>query len=545
MATETHVLLSVVVPVYNLAGAIAETCRTIRDRVEDALGEPFELIVVSDGSIDRSEERVLESRARGRAGDPLRPQPRARVTPSRPARSPRTGGSCPTSTPISTSIPPRLAGYVGRAEREALDFAIGSKRHPESVVHYPRSRRVDSWLYQQLVRVLFRLDVRDTQVGLKVFRREVAEQVLPLLLVKRFAFDLELLAVAPRSASVACASSSVRLDYRFTGSGVRSSAVAARARRHGRDLLPAPDPPLLPAQELALAGAFGWTRPRDYRPLVSVVTADPGNLSLDWPELEVVRATDASPAGLHAAAGHARGEVLAFLEPGARPASNWLSATTPFLRRGEIWAVVVPKMAPHGGGVRSRAAAAIAESRLGGGSLYFRYTPGNLRYVDDFPGASVVVARDRYLELGAPVALDDLPLRLNDTGGRVLYTPETVAISPAPPLFGPHLRRTLSYGRGRGHQVRLRGLRALRASTLLPIALTLFVLLGPAVLFVGGMALTAWVVAAALYVTAICASGVIAALRFHSLLVSAATTVGLALTHVTYAWGFIRGLADR
>ena len=24
----------------------------------------------------------------------------------------------------------------------------------------------------------------------------------------------------------------------------------------------------------ALAGAFGWTRPRDYRPLVSVVTVD-------------------------------------------------------------------------------------------------------------------------------------------------------------------------------------------------------------------------------------------------------------------------------
>ena len=61
---------------------------------------------------------------------------------------------------------------------------------------YPGSRLVASWFFQQLVRVLFRLDVRDTQVGLKVFRREIADQVVPLLLVKRYAFDIELLAVA-------------------------------------------------------------------------------------------------------------------------------------------------------------------------------------------------------------------------------------------------------------------------------------------------------------------------------------------------------------
>ena len=92
--------------------------------------------------------------------------------------------------------PVSIPTYLEVARRERLDFAIGSKRHPDSVVHYPRSRRIASWWYQQLNRVLFRLDVRDTQVGLKVFSRRVVEEVMPLLLVKRFAFDLELLAVA-------------------------------------------------------------------------------------------------------------------------------------------------------------------------------------------------------------------------------------------------------------------------------------------------------------------------------------------------------------
>ena len=99
---------------------------------------------------------------------------------------------------------------------------------------------------------------------------------------------------------------------------------------------------------------------------------------------------------MHAAAEPRPQSVLAFLEEGGRPAGNWICATMPFLRRGEIVAVVVPKVAPRDGPLRTRAAAAIvgipARRRL----LYFRFTPGNLRYVDDFPGASVVVERDRY-----------------------------------------------------------------------------------------------------------------------------------------------------
>ena len=115
---------------------------------------------------------------------------------------------------------------------------IGSKRHPESLVHYPAAGRVSSWLYQQLIRVLFRLDVRDTQVGLKVFRRELADEVMPLLLVKRFAFDLELLAVA-RALGFDRIARSDHARLPLHGLGVGLARRAARARRHRGDLLPA------------------------------------------------------------------------------------------------------------------------------------------------------------------------------------------------------------------------------------------------------------------------------------------------------------------
>lgn len=76
------------------------------------------------------------------------------------------------------------------------DIIIGSKLHPDSVVTYPVQRRILSRGYRFMTRVMFGFAVRDTQVGLKLFRREVVEAVFPLLVVKRFAFDVEVLAVA-------------------------------------------------------------------------------------------------------------------------------------------------------------------------------------------------------------------------------------------------------------------------------------------------------------------------------------------------------------
>ncbi len=76
------------------------------------------------------------------------------------------------------------------------DIVVGSKRHPDSKVVYPAYRKILSWGYQQFTKLLFGLDVTDTQVGMKLYRRRVLEDVLPRLLVKKFAFDIEILAVS-------------------------------------------------------------------------------------------------------------------------------------------------------------------------------------------------------------------------------------------------------------------------------------------------------------------------------------------------------------
>lgn len=76
------------------------------------------------------------------------------------------------------------------------DIIVGSKLHPVSQVNYPLYRKLLSWGYRTFTRILFGFKVRDTQAGIKLYRKKVVEDVFPRLLVKTFAFDVEILALA-------------------------------------------------------------------------------------------------------------------------------------------------------------------------------------------------------------------------------------------------------------------------------------------------------------------------------------------------------------
>ena len=61
--------------------------------------------------------------------------------------------------------------------------------------------------------------------GAKLFRREMLDTVAPLLLIKRYAFDLEVLAVGAEFGFDRIEEVPIQLHYRFTGSGIGSAAV--------------------------------------------------------------------------------------------------------------------------------------------------------------------------------------------------------------------------------------------------------------------------------------------------------------------------------
>jgi len=209
----THVELSVVVPAYREGKRIfANITRLIGEL--DKLGVPYEVVVVSDGNTDAtvSEAKRIESRAVRVFHYPMNIGKGFALS----CGVDQSVGDLVTFIDADMELDPaNIGGFIDIMRSSGCDAVVGSKRHPQSEVAYPTFRRIQSAVYQLLVRVLFSLNVRDTQTGLKLFRRQVLKEALPLLAIKRFAFDLELLVVANHLGYRHLCEAPIKLDYHF------------------------------------------------------------------------------------------------------------------------------------------------------------------------------------------------------------------------------------------------------------------------------------------------------------------------------------------
>ena len=70
---------------------------------------------------------------------------------------------------------------------------MGQKMHKESKLEYPLIRKIISYGYYCMLKILFRLGVKDTQTGLKVFKADALKAIMPLIRTQGFAYDIEIL----------------------------------------------------------------------------------------------------------------------------------------------------------------------------------------------------------------------------------------------------------------------------------------------------------------------------------------------------------------
>lgn len=126
--------------------------------------------------------------------------------------------------------PKFISTFMECMRDENADVVIGSKRHPGSVVNYPLKRKIFSFFYQRFVKLLFGLSIKDSQVGLKIFKKEVLDEVFHRVLVKRFAFDIELL-INAHIHNYKIVEAPVEMDFmNIVGSDVDLVAVAGMLR---------------------------------------------------------------------------------------------------------------------------------------------------------------------------------------------------------------------------------------------------------------------------------------------------------------------------
>lgn len=211
--------LSVIVPVYKQEKTIRRNIRSIITALENTPYN-FEILPVVDGTeIDSSLKELKKIRD-------------SRVIPLGYQKNRGKGfavrfgmkkaqGDIVTFIDAGNDIDPQgIVMLLEHMKWYDADIIVGSKLHSASLVNYPRWRRILTYGYYLLVKLAFGLRVRDTQTGLKAYKRQVLEKVLPRLLVKQFAFDIEILAVANRLGFTKIYDAPVKVNLDFSQSTI-------------------------------------------------------------------------------------------------------------------------------------------------------------------------------------------------------------------------------------------------------------------------------------------------------------------------------------
>lgn len=182
--------LTVVIPSYNSGRDGVKTVLTTYEALHDAVSELY-VIAVSDGSTDDSGALLDE------LSQPWFTHVKMERNSGKGAAL-REGfaRSCTEITAFIDAdgdIHPRLLLPMYQTiTTQNADVVFGSKWHPDSKLQVTWFRRALSTLHHTIQIVLFKLNIDDTQVGIKMYRTQSLKEVLPVLREEGFSLDLEI-----------------------------------------------------------------------------------------------------------------------------------------------------------------------------------------------------------------------------------------------------------------------------------------------------------------------------------------------------------------
>jgi dolichyl-phosphate beta-glucosyltransferase len=199
MGRGDRLVWSIVIPAYEEAARLPAYLEQVVGYFR-ARGEPYEVLVVDDGSRDGTADRVRELQRGWEAVKLI-------VLPSNRGKgyAVRVGmvnvtGDLRLLADADGATPIRELDRLEPALREGADIVIGSRvlSDPAVTVQALRHRKMAGWAFNRIVARIGLRGIADSQCGFKLFRADVAVELFRSLRTDGFGFDVELLLLAQR-----------------------------------------------------------------------------------------------------------------------------------------------------------------------------------------------------------------------------------------------------------------------------------------------------------------------------------------------------------
>lgn len=567
--------LSVIMPLYKLAAEAEGNLKQVADLFE-RYGVRVELVPVDDGSGDGTDDVLSRVQSLGDSYTNVIVRPVICRRNGGKGAALRAGFNASTGRYVmlldgDLDINPKRTPFFFEAlVKNGADIVVGSKRHKRSIVQYPWHRRLVSFVYFTLVRISIGLPVTDTQTGMKLFKREALGPALARMLVKTYAFDLELLSIAhSRGAKIVEAPVRIRFGNKFGAlkpSTVKQMAIDSLAvfyrlrilKYYAKAMAPRPldhDPLVTiviacPDSSWMLVECLAAIATQSYENWECIVLPDSPLTETDLARLSVdgrfrfiptgkVRPAEKRNLGISAA----NGEIIAFIDDDAYPEAHWLEYALKYFSEPDIGAVGGPGITPPGDPYLAKLGGRVYDNILVSGNYRYRYKAGGVRRdVDDYPSCNLLVRKDLLDQIHGyrtnfwPGEDTLLCKDIMDSGKRIVYDPWVIVHHHRRVLFAPHLRQLGRYAFHRGYFCRKFPSNSLHMSYFIPSAFVVYCVLLPVLATWHALfAFPMLVYAGLLLLTTISLNPV-------TWLV---TAVGVFATHVTYGVRFMQGLCAK
>ena len=191
-------MLSIIVPAFNEGSRIYDNLKIISEALS-RFTDDYEIIAVNDGSADNTAGEIGKAASED-----------SHIIPAGYEKNRGKGGAIIEGVSLSRGSevgfidadldlsPDQIEKYFTVMREQGADVVIGSKMHKDSKLEYPAARKVFSFCYYIMLKVLFGLKCHDTQTGLKLYKGDIIRKIAPVQTINGYAFDIEMLALATK-----------------------------------------------------------------------------------------------------------------------------------------------------------------------------------------------------------------------------------------------------------------------------------------------------------------------------------------------------------